>query len=459
MADRTPPHNLEAEQNLLGAVLLKGAVFDRVGNQLTPEHFYRHDHQLIWRAFGELTERRVPIDVVTVGEWFDQQGALDRLDGGAYLTMLANESLGTVNAPTYARMVADAATRRQLIDAGTSLTDLAMQPGEPTEMLTHAWQALTAIKTPGKGGPRRLDAVAGSWLDQLNRLSQGDWLETGLADLDHITAGMLPAELIVIAGRPSMGKTSMAMNIARHVGRTFPTLSFSLEMSAEQLLKRVVTSGGLDGKRLRHPDNLTDEEWQHVTAGIARAKQLNILVDDEPGITVQEMHLRAKRAQREHGIGLVLVDYLQLVRCKAESRFQEVSEISRGLKAMAKDLDVPVIAVSQLNRSLESRPNKRPILSDLRESGQLEQDADQILFCYRHRVYYEKIDSDIAEIIVGKHRDAETGTAYVLWRPERQEFVNAERGEINRYQALVNPDKNDTDDGSWVRKPRRTANA
>jgi len=433
---KRPPHSNEAEQSLLGACMLAGP-----GDVawLTEDDFYTETHRLTWRGILECDREGEGCDCVTVGEWLRKQGQIDKVGGGAYLTMLANEGPGPANMKGYARIIREHSQRRKLIALGADVSDRAIEGEKPSETIEHIQSQVIDWAGSGTTGPRSIIQAAGSWFERLDQLTdKSRRVDTGLVDVDNILMGMLPSELILLAGRPGMGKTAGMMTAARHIAPNHPVLLFSLEMSAEQLVKRMV-SHNIEGHKLRDPSQMEERDWATVRDGVRKLKRYQIHVDDTGGLNVYQLAARAKAWHRNHGIRAIFVDYLQLITAKANSRFDEISEISRQLKKLAKDLDIPVIALAQLNRGVESRQDKRPHLADLRESGQLEQDADVIIFLYRHGYYTEDFESPIAEWIVAKHRDAEPGTAYTIWQPHTQSFLNADESAIDDYKESIKP--------------------
>lgn len=434
MTDRQVPHSNEAEQSALGAAMMAGPY--KIA-WLTEGDFFRENHRMIWRAILECDRSGDGSDVVNVTEWFQRNGMLDKVDSGAYLTMLVNETPGPANMVGYARIVREHSQRRKLIELSTDIGERALGGEKPTETVRHIESQVIDWATGGTRGPRSILEAAGSWFDRLDKLTdQSKRINTGLADVDKIMIGMLPSELILVAGRPGMGKTSAMLTMATNISRDHPVLLFSAEMSDEQLVKRMV-SHGVDGNKLRDPTQLEDADWAKVRDGVRKLKQYQIFVDDTGGINIYDLVARAKAWKKRHDIRAVFVDYVGLLDCDAENRTNEISKISRQLKTLAKTLDIPVIALVQLNRKVEERPDKRPRLADLRESGQLEQDADIIIFLYRHGYYTEGFDIPIAEWIIPKHRDAEPGTGYTLWQPHTQSFLNADQGLIAEYKSAT----------------------
>lgn len=433
---KAPPHSNEAEQSLLGALMLSVDAWDKVADQIDEMDFYRENHRLVFRAISELTNQGEPCDAVTVAEWFARHDRLDRIDGGAYVTMLANETPGPANVAGYARIVREKSILRQLIEIGTHIADNALQTSgrSSKEVLEEAEQRIYAIADQGAhrtSGYVSIQEVMGSAMDLLNELqeNEGDLtgVPTGFSDLDQRTSGLQKSDLIIVAGRPSMGKTSFAMNIAERAAIRYkvPVAIFSMEMSDTQLVMRLFSSlGQINQERLR-TGRLEGQDWVNLRSAMSLLKGAKMFIDQTPSLTPTDLRARARRMKREHGLGLIVVDYLQLMKVpgNAENRTNEISEISRSLKGLAKELDVPVVALSQLNRALEQRPDKRPKMADLRESGAIEQDADLILFIYRDEVYNEDTpDKGKAEIIIGKHRNGATGSFPLAFQGEYVRF-------------------------------------
>ncbi len=393
---RVPPHSVEAEQAVLGGLMLAPEAFDRVNEALTEKDFYRRDHQLIYRAIRELSERDRPFDAVTLGEWFESQGKLEQVGDGAYLIELASTTPSAANIGAYAEIVRDKAVLRQLIQVGTDIVNDGFQPEgrDSTELLATAEKSVFAIAEQGARGRTDFVAMPGALKDAFeelrNRFENGGnitGLPTGYNDFDAMTAGLQPTDLIILAARPAMGKTTFALNIAEYaaIKSKKGVAVFSMEMSASQLAMRLISSNGrINATRLR-TGQLEDEDWSRVTGAIRMLKETKIFIDDTPGVSPEVLRSKCRRLKREHDLGLVVIDYLQLMSVpgNSENRATEISEISRSLKGLAKELNVPVIALSQLNRSLETRTDKRPVMADLRESVSIEQDADMIVFIYR----------------------------------------------------------------------------
>ncbi|HBG30151.1 MAG TPA: replicative DNA helicase, partial [Gammaproteobacteria bacterium] len=397
---RVPPHSREAEQSLLGGLMLDEASWESVADQVTEEDFYFSAHRLIFRALAHLAETIQPRDVVTVSEWLQREGNLEGVGGLAYLGMLARDTPSAANVAAYAAIVRARSVLRQLIRIGTDIAQSGYEPQgrEVPELIDAAERQVFQIAEAGlrhKQGFVPIRRLLSEALDKIDTLFQSDnpitGLGTGLVDFDDKTAGLQPGDLVIIAGRPSMGKTSFAMNLAEHaaIRDKVPTAIFSMEMPGQQLAMRMISSlGRIDQSRVR-TGRLADTDWPRITSAATLIAEAPMFIDDSPALSPTEIRARARRLKREHGLGLIVVDYLQLMQIPGnqENRASEIAEISRSLKALAKELNVPVIALSQLNRNLEQRPNKRPVMSDLRESGGIEQDADLIIFIYRDEVY------------------------------------------------------------------------
>jgi replicative DNA helicase len=435
---RVPPHSIEAEQAVLGGLMLVGEAWDRVADKIGERDFYRRDHQLIFRAIGELAQRSMPCDAVTLNEWFQAQGIAELVGGTRYIMELADATPSAANIGAYADIVREKSVLRQLIDAGTGIANDAFQPeGRPArEIVESAEQAVFRIAEAGSRGRQGFVAMRSAVKEAFEQLRQRaenrsavTGMPTGFTDFDHMTAGLQPGDLIIVAARPSMGKTALALNMAEYAalktGRAAAV--FSMEMSASQLAFRLISSlGRINQQHLRTGD-LADEEWPRVTSAITLLADSKIFIDDTPALSPLELRSRARRLKREHDLGIIVIDYLQLMAVPGnkENRATEISEISRSLKALAKELQVPVIALSQLNRSLEQRADKRPVMADLRESGAIEQDADVIVFIYRDEYYnQDSPDKGLAEIIIGKQRNGPTGTVKLTFRGQYTRFEN-----------------------------------
>ncbi len=435
---RVPPHSIEAEQAVVGGLMLDNSRWEEVGDRITEADFYRREHALIFRALSTLGDRGDPLDVVTVSEWLANEGLLDRVGGVAYLGELARDTPSAANIRAYADIVRNRSVLRQLIAVGSEISTSAFEPGgrDATRLISDAEQKVFEIAERGARGQqgfRSIRSLLTDTVERIDALFQSDsaitGLATGLSEFDDKTAGLQNGDLIIIAARPSMGKTALAMNIAEHaaIRDQIPTAIFSMEMPGEQLAMRLISSlARIDQTRVR-TGRLQDDDWPRITSAMSLMSEAPMFIDDTPALTPTEIRARARRLKREHGLGLILVDYLQLMQTggQAENRTNEISEISRGLKALAKEMNVPVIALSQLNRNLEQRPNKRPVMSDLRESGGIEQDADVIAFIYRDEVYNEDSpDKGTAEVIISKQRNGPTGTCRLTFLGQYTRFEN-----------------------------------
>lgn len=435
---KVPPQSIEAEQSVLGGLMLDNRCLDQIADKVGEHDFYRKEHRVIFRTICHLCEESSPADVVTVAEELQHRGELEVTGGLAYLGALAKNTPSTANIGAYADIVGERSVMRQLLSVANDIANSVYEPeGRKTvELLDFAERNILAISE--KGGHRRdgfqpLTKLLTAAVDRIDQLYRSEspisGIPTGFADLDEMTSGLQQADLIVVAGRPSMGKTSLAMNIAEAVavGQNLPVAIFSMEMPGEQVATRMLASmSRLNTHRIR-TGKLNDDDWPRVTSTMSLLAQAPIFIDDTAGLTPMELRARARRLKREHGLGLILVDYLQMMQSfeSSENRATEISHITRALKNLAKELNIPLIAMSQLNRSLEQRPNKRPVMSDLRESGSIEQDADVILFIYRDEVYNEdSIDKGTAEIIVGKQRNGPTGTVRLTFLGQYTKFEN-----------------------------------
>jgi replicative DNA helicase len=438
---KLPPHSVEAEQSVLGGLLLDNEAWDKIADLISESDFYRGDHRLIWRHISRLVEHSRPADVITVSESLESTRELDGVGGLAYLGALAQNTPTAANIRRYAEIVRERAVMRKLAQVGSEIADSAYSPmgKEAAQLLDEAESKVFAISEEGARGrqgfqdmPPLLTQVV-ERIDMLyNRDNPSDvtGVPTGFTDLDRMTSGLQPGDLVIIAGRPSMGKTSLAINMAEHVALEagLPVGVFSMEMGASQLVMRMLGSvGRLDQHKVR-TGRLADEDWHKLTEAVGRLNDAPLHIDETPALNALELRARARRLHRQYGkLGLIVVDYLQLMSASSqgENRATEISEISRSLKALAKELSVPVIALSQLNRSLEQRPNKRPVMSDLRESGAIEQDADVILFIYRDEVYNpDSPDKGKAEVIIGKQRNGPIGTVTMVFQGEYTRFAN-----------------------------------
>jgi replicative DNA helicase len=420
---KIPPNSLEAEQSLIGGLMLDALAWDKVADVITSDDFYRKDHALIFRAIADLVESGSPCDVVTVSEHLDGRSELESAGGLEYLATLTNETAGAANARAYAKILRERSTLRALISAGNEIAGSAFTNDGRTaaEVLEDAERMVFEIAergSRGKKGFRALKDILPATVDRIDLLHQSDGditgISTGFNEFDKMTAGLQPGDLVIVAGRPSMGKTTLAVNMAENaaIGSNVATAIFSMEMPAEQLAFRMISSlGRVDQTHLR-TGNFPDEDWSRINTAVQLMSEAPIFIDDTPSLSPSEIRARARRLQREHGLGLIVVDYLQLMQVPGnnENRATEISEISRGLKALAKEMNCPVIALSQLNRGVEQRTDKRPVMSDLRESGAIEQDADIIVFIYREEVYNQDTPrKGIADIAIAKQRNGPIG--------------------------------------------------
>jgi len=420
---KVPPNSIEAEQSLLGGLMLDHKSWDKVADVVTASDFYRKDHRLIFSAIAALAESANPSDVVTVSEWLDNNSQLEEAGGLEYLATLANETPGAANARSYAKILRERSMLRSLISAGNEISGAAFNTDgrSAAEIVDDAERLVFEIAesgSRGKSGFKALKEILPEAVDRIDLLHQSDGditgISTGYTEFDKLTAGLQPGDLIIIAGRPSMGKTTLAVNIAENaaIGSKVPTAIFSMEMPAQQLAFRMISSlGRVDQTHLR-TGRFPDEDWSRINTAVQLMSEAPIFIDDTAGLSPTEIRARARRLQREHGLGLIVIDYLQLMSVPGnkENRATEISEISRSLKALAKELSVPVIALSQLNRSVEQRTDKRPVMSDLRESGAIEQDADMIAFIYREEVYNQDSPrKGIADIAIAKQRNGPIG--------------------------------------------------
>jgi replicative DNA helicase len=451
VALKLPPHSVEAEQSLLGALLLDNQAFDRVADLVSAGDFYRDDHRRIWRHIARLVEASRPADVVTVLESIEASEDKDKTGGATYLAALAQNTPSALNIRRYAELVRERAVQRRLAQVATEIAETALAPTgkDVGQLLDEAESKIFQIAESGARKDQGLigiSPVLAKVFERIDHLHSQDnpsdvtGVPSGFVDLDRKTAGLQPGDLIIVAGRPSMGQTAFALNIAEHVALHpsvgLPVAIFSMEMSASQLAMRMLSSmARVDQTKLR-TGRLDNEEWANLTDAIGKLNEARIHVDETAALNALELRARARRMKREYGkLGLVVVDYLQLMSASSqgENRATEISEISRSLKALAKELDVPVIALSQLSRAVEQRNDRRPLMSDLRESGAIEQDADVILFIFREEVYApEKEEArGRAEVIIGKQRNGPIGTIALTFMGQFTRFANAlafERG-------------------------------
>ncbi len=439
-AGRVPPHSQEAEVAVLGAVLLSNDALNRAVEILRPPDFYDPRHVYIFQSMLDLSEELKPVDVVTLAESLRGSGKLEAVGGGAYLAQLSMAEPTASHIAHHAKIVKDYALARELIERSGRIAAESYLPGTDIESLLDKAESSIFEVAEARIKPsfHPLKEVVTKAFKNLEQLSERKELITGVAtgfkDLDSLTAGLQPSDLIIIAGRPSMGKTAFALNIALYAAAKDrrATAVFSLEMSKEQLATRLIGSQAkVDANKLR-TGFIGDKDWPHLTDAAGVLSDAPIWIDDTPAIDILEMRAKARRLKREHDIALVIVDYLQLMQGRQglERREQEISDISRSLKAMAKELNLPVVALSQLNRKVEDRPNKRPQLADLRESGAIEQDADVIMFIYRDEVYNNNPDNPkkgVAEVIIGKQRNGPTGLIELKFEGRFTKFENLEK--------------------------------
>jgi replicative DNA helicase len=447
---RVPPHSIEAESSVLGGLLLDNGAWDRVGDLLVDNDFYRHEHKLIYAAIGALINASKPADVITVNEYLQNQGKADEMGGLGYLNSLAQYVPSASNIRRYAEIVRERSILRKLVSASDEIATNAFNPqGKAIDrILDEAEQKIFNIGEEGsrmKQGFQSMDTLVVELLDRVQEMADNPnditGVPTGFYDLDRMTSGLQPGDMVVLAARPSMGKTAFAINIAEHVALNegLPVAVFSMEMGASQLAVRVVGSiGRIDQGHLR-TGKLSDDEWPRLTEAIEKLRTVSLHIDETPGLTPSELRANARRLARQCGkLGLIVVDYLQLMSGSGgsggDNRATELGEISRGLKMLAKELQCPVIALSQLNRSVEQRTDKRPMMSDLRESGAIEQDADIIMFIYRDD-YYNKDSKEpgVAEIIIGKQRNGPTGTVKLTFLKNLTRFESLASGLSDDY--------------------------
>ena len=435
--ERLPPQNVEAEEAILGALLIDPDAIIRVATILRPEDFYREKHGWIYDVILALHERREPIDFLTVVDELDRREQLDQVGGAAFITTLINAVPTSIHAEHYARIVERAATRRRLLEAAGQIAALAYQEADDVEeVVDRAEQTLFGVSE------RRISRelvpikqVLSDYYDRIEYLTrhQGEviGIPTGFADIDKLLGGLQRSDMVILAARPSVGKTSLALSIAHNAAKKYGqrVAFFSLEMSNEQVVQRLISAEtGIDSQRLRR-GKIAENEWARFIKATSDLAETYFYIDDTPGISALELRTKARRLQAEVGIDLLAVDYLQLMRgdYRSENRVQEISSISRSLKGLARELNVPILAISQLSRGVESRTDKRPILSDLRESGALEQDADVVIFIYRDELYNENTErKNIADIIVAKHRNGPTGVVSLYFKKELAQFREAE---------------------------------
>ena len=433
-ADRLPPHSLEAERAVLGAILMDPQALTLVAERLRPDDFYRQGHQRLFQAMLNVAERGEPIDLVTVTEELQKTKQLEEVGGVTYLTELADSVPTSAHVDHYARIVEEKAILRRLIRTATQIASAGYAGGDDVaEIIDEAERKILDISQ------RRIRKaflpIRDLLMDTYERIEQMHenrggltGIPTGFPDLDRMTSGLQRSDLIILAARPSMGKTAFALNLAQnvalHAGETVAI--FNMEMPAIQLVQRMLSAEGNIDAQVFRTGNLGEEDWEKLTMAIGTLAEVPIFIDDTPGLTVFDIRAKLRRLQAEHGLGLVVIDYLQLIRGRGgESRQQEISEISRSLKLLARELNVPVIALSQLSRAVEQRQDKRPMLSDLRESGSIEQDADIVAFLYRDDYYDEESErKNIMEVIIGKHRNGPVGKVELLFLKNYNKFLS-----------------------------------
>lgn len=422
---RVPPQNIEAEEAVIGSMLIEQSAVISALEMLTPDDFYKENHRIIFRQMAEIADKLQPVDLVTLSDALRAEGALDKIGGAAELARLANFVPTAANVEYYAKIVSEKATLRRLIGTATQIAATAYSSQyEVDEILDKAEESIFRISQGRTDhGYIQLKDVLVEAMEKLEYLAsnKGDviGLPSGLSDLDNLTLGFQPSDLIILAARPSVGKTSLGLNIARNVAikADSTVIIFSLEMSREQVAQRLLCSeSAINSQKLRSGFISGDDEWRRLSIALGRLGEAKIFIDDTPGISVMELRAKARRAKAEHGLGLVVIDYLQLMRArKQENRQQEISEISRSLKGLARELNVPVIAMSQLSRAVEQRQDRRPMLSDLRESGAIEQDADVVMFLYTDP---ELEQSNAIELNVAKQRNGPTGSIKLFFSRE-----------------------------------------
>ncbi|MBY5923444.1 replicative DNA helicase [Ferrimonas balearica] len=438
---KLPPHSLEAEQSVLGGLMLNSDLFDQVAERVVKDDFYSRSHQLIFSAMSVLLERGEPLDLVTVSEELDKKGELEAVGGIPYLSDIARNTPSVANLTAYASIVRERAVVREMIRVANEIADAGFNPDgrDSSQLLDLAESKVFQIaekRANANEGPEDIKAVLSKTVDKIEQLFNNPHngvtgVSTGYSDLDRMTAGLQPSDLVIVAARPSMGKTTFAMNLCEQaaMNEDKPVLIFSLEMPSEQIMMRMLASlGRVDQTKIR-TGQLNDDDWARVSSTMGlMMEQGKMYIDDGSGLTPTEVRSRARRVAREHGgISMIMVDYLQLMQVPAlsDNRTLEIAEISRSLKALAKELQCPVVALSQLNRSLEQRADKRPVNSDLRESGSIEQDADLIMFIYRDEVYHpDTAEKGLAEIIIGKQRNGPIGKVPLTFQGQFSRFDN-----------------------------------
>ena len=438
---RLPPHSLEAEQSLLGGLLIDNEALDKVADLVSVNDFYRQDHQIIFQHIHHLIEKSQPADIVTLGESLESNSELNTVGGLEYLGLLAESTPTAANIRGYAQIIRERSIMRNLVEVGTNIVDNALSPQgrDAQQLLDESESKIFQIAEAGKNdrlGFTDIKELLPQVAERIDQLFQRDnpsdvtGIPTGYKDLDMMTSGLQPGDLIIVAGRPSMGKTSLALNMCEYVSidTGLPTAVFSMEMASTQLVSRLIGSVGKLNQHKMRTGQLDDNDWEKLSYALGQLNEAPIFIDEGSALNPYEVRARARRLHKQCGrLGLIVIDYLQLMGSagSTENRATEISEISRSLKALAKELNVPVVALSQLNRSVEQRPDKRPVMSDLRESGAIEQDADVIMFIYRDEVYNpETPDKGMAEIILAKQRNGPVGRVKLTFLGEYTKFEN-----------------------------------
>ena len=437
---KVPPHSIEAEQSILGGLMLDNSKWDVVGDRVIEDDFYRQKHQLIFKSISKLASAGLALDVVTVAEELERQGELENAGSMSYLGELVEKTPSAANVRAYAEIVHERAVLRRLISVSGDISDSAFNPkGRTTsDLLDEAERKVFQIaesRSGQEGGPQSVNPVLTKTLERIDLLFNATdtitGVTTGFTDLDEMTSGLQPSDLVIVAARPSMGKTAFAMNLVESVliKAEKPVLVFSMEMPADSILMRMISSLGMINQTRVRSGKLEEDDWPRLTSAVSMLKDRPLYIDDTAGLSPTEVRSRARRVAREikEDFGMIMIDYLQLMQIpgSSEGRTAEISEISRSLKALAKEVNCPVVALSQLNRSLEQRTDKRPMNSDLRESGAIEQDADVIMFIYRDEYYNEESpDKGLAEIIIGKQRNGPIGTVHLRFDGQYVSFEN-----------------------------------
>lgn len=447
---KIPPQNVEAEKSILGAILLDKDAIIKIADILSADDFYDSRHGIVYGAMVTLFEKRMPVDIVTLSEILESAGKIKEVGGSGYLAEIVNNTPSAANIVYYAQIVRDKAILRRLITAGVDITELGYEEdGEISETLDKAEQTLFSISQ--KSMKNKFTAIRDVLTDAFERIDKIHkdkdkgairGVPSGFRDLDTMTSGFQNSDLIILAARPSMGKTSFALNLAENaaIDNKIPVAVFSLEMSKDQLVDRLLSSqAGVDSWKLR-TGNLSDDDFPKIGYAMGVLSEAPVFIDDSAGGNIMEIRAKARRLQMEHGLGLIIIDYLQLMsghsRNSEGNRVQEISEISRGLKGLARELNVPVIALSQLSRAVEHRDDKRPQLSDLRESGSIEQDADIVIFLYRDEYYHPESErKGITEILIRKHRNGPIGNTELFFNPAQMKFNNLDKNRVQNQSS------------------------